>query len=161
EDLSDLDINIGRARPGAVSRVAFVCSGQGPQWHGMGRELLSSIPVFRKEIARCADEMKRHVGWYLLEARQRDEAGSRLPETLIAQPALFALQVALAGVWRWWGIVPDALVGHSVGEIAAAYLSGALSFEDAVMVVCCRGRLMQRATGLGRMAALEISETEA
>ncbi|MBV9878396.1 MAG: acyltransferase domain-containing protein, partial [Verrucomicrobia bacterium] len=161
QDVSDLDVNIGRARSGVVPRVAFVCSGQGPQWYGMGRELLSSIPIFRKEIARCADEMKRHVSWDLLKELERDEAGSRLQETQVAQPALFALQVALAAVWRSWGIVPDALVGHSVGEIAAAYLSGALSFEDAVMVVCCRGRIMQHATGLGRMAALEISEPEA
>ena len=83
---------------------------------------------------------------------------SRLGETEIAQPALFALQVALAAVWRSWGIEPHALVGHSVGEVAAAHLGGVLSFDDAVKVICHRGRLMQRATGLGKMAAIELPE---
>ena len=161
EDFFDPNLIRGRTHPDAVPRVAFVCSGQGPQWQGMGRELMASIPVFRQEIVRCADEIKRHVSWDLLEELERDEAGSRLQETQIAQPALFALQVALAAVWRSWGIQPDALVGHSAGEVAAAHLSGALSFEDAVTVICCRGRLMQRATGLGKMAALEITETKA
>ncbi len=154
------DAVTGRVRSNPAPQVAFVCSGQGPQWWGMGRELLASVPVFRREIARCGDEMKRHVAWDLLEELTRDKAGSRLDQTEIAQPGLFALQVALAAVWRSWGIEPHALVGHSVGEVAAAYLGGVLSFEDAVMVICHRGRLMQRATGLGRMAALEMTEAE-
>jgi acyl transferase domain-containing protein/acyl carrier protein len=161
ENFFDLNLIKGRTDPNAVPRVAFVCSGQGPQWQGMGRELMASIPAFRQEIVRCADEIKRHVSWDLLEELERDEAGSRLQETQIAQPALFALQVALAAVWRSWGIVPDVLIGHSAGEVAAAYLSGALSFEAAVTVICRRGRLMQRATGLGKMAALEITEAGA
>ena len=161
EDFSDLNPIKGRTHPNEAPRVAFVCSGQGPQWQGMGRELMASIPVFRQEIVRCADEIKQHVSWDLLEELERDEAGSRLPETQIAQPALFALQVALAAVWRSWGIVPDVLIGHSAGEVATAYLSGALSFEEAVTVICCRGRLMQRATGLGKMAALEVTEAAA
>ena len=104
--------------------------------------------------------MKRHAAWDLLEELTRDEASSRLGETEIAQPALFALQVALAAVWRSWGIEPHALVGHSVGEVAAAHLGGVLSFDDAVKVICHRGRLMQRATGLGKMAAIELPEAE-
>ncbi len=148
----------GRIRSSTPRRLAFVLSGQGPQWWGMGRELLSSMPIFRQEIARCALEMNRHVAWDLLEELTRDEAASRLNETEIAQPALFALQLALAAVWRSWGVQPDALVGHSVGEVAAAHLGGMLSFEDAVTVICHRGRLMQSATGLGGMAALEITE---
>jgi acyl transferase domain-containing protein/acyl carrier protein/ubiquinone/menaquinone biosynthesis C-methylase UbiE len=155
-----LQIAAGQARSGTRPRVAFVLSGQGSQWWGMGRELLSSLPIFQREIARCADEMKRHIAWDLLEELRRDEATSRLDETEIAQPALFALQVALVTVWRSWGIEPDALIGHSVGEVAAAHLSGALSFDDAIKVICHRGRLMQRATGLGKMAAIELPEAE-
>jgi acyl transferase domain-containing protein/acyl carrier protein/SAM-dependent methyltransferase/NADP-dependent 3-hydroxy acid dehydrogenase YdfG len=151
----------GRIRSGTAPKVAFVLSGQGPQWWGMGRELLSSIPVFRREITRCADEMKRYAAWDLLDELTRDEGTSRLNETEMAQPALFALQLALAAVWCSWGIEPYALVGHSVGEVAAAHLGGMLSFEDAVRVICHRGRLMQRAIGLGRMAALEMTEDEA
>ncbi len=89
------------------------------------------------------------------------EASSRLGETEIAQPAIFAIQVALAALWRSWGVVPDAVVGHSVGEIAAAHVAGALSLADAARLVAARGRIMQQATGLGRMASVEVTETEA
>jgi len=160
KDQDSANLVVGRARSTDRPKVAFVCSGQSPQWWGMGRELLASMPIFRREIARCAEEMKRHAAWDLLEELMRDEANSRLNETEIAQPALFALQVALAAVWRSWGIEPYALVGHSVGEVAAAQLGGVLSFGDAVKVVCHRGRVMQRATGLGKMAAIELPEAE-
>ncbi|MGA8478696.1 MAG: acyltransferase domain-containing protein [Chthoniobacterales bacterium] len=155
-----VDVVAGQVRSNEAPKVAFVCSGQGPQWWGMGRELLASMPIFQREIARCADEMKRHATWDLLDELTREEAHSQLDETEIAQPALFALQVALAAVWRSWGIEPVALVGHSVGEIAAAHLGGILSFADAVKVICHRGRLMQRATGLGKMAAIELPEAD-
>ena len=137
-------------------KVAFVCSGQGPQWWGMGRELLASMPIFRREIARCADADEAACRLGLVEELTRDEANSRLHETEIAQPALFALQVALAAVWRSWGIEPHALVGHSVGEVAAAHLGGVLSFDDAVKVICHRGRLMQMEP-LGIAMAKELS----
>ena len=150
----------GNIRANRVSRVGFICSGQGAQWWGMGRELLETSTVFRRVIARCADEIKRYASWDLLEELARDEAGTRLGETEIAQPALFALQVALAEVWRCWGVEPAALVGHSVGEVAAAYLGGVLSFDDAIKVIWHRGRLMQATTGLGRMAAIELPEQE-
>jgi len=158
KDHDPTNLVTGRVRFNTVSRVGFVCSGQGAQWWGMGRELLASTPIFRRVIARCADEMKRYAAWDLLEELTRDKGSSRLGETEIAQPALFALQVALAAVWRSWGIEPHALVGHSVGEVAAAHLGGVLSFDDAVKVICHRGRLMQRATGLGKMAAIELPE---
>jgi acyl transferase domain-containing protein/acyl carrier protein len=160
ENGDPVNLTAGRVRAKDAPKVAFVCSGQGAQWWAMGRELLTSIPVFRQEIARCADEMSRHVAWDLLEELRRDESSSRVGETEIAQPALFALQVALAAVWRSWGIKPDALVGHSVGEVAAAYLGGVSSFADAVKLICHRGRLMQRATGLGKMAAIELPEAD-
>ena len=94
---NDPDLVVGEARPSAAPRVAFVCSGQGPQWQGMGRELMRSMPVFRKEILRCAEAMKPYASWNLLEELERDESSSRMRETEIAQPALFAVQVALAG----------------------------------------------------------------
>ena len=123
----------GKILSGTRPRLAFVLSGKGSQWWGMGRELPSSMPIFRQEIARCAVEMNRHVAWDLLEELTRDEAASRLNQTEIAQPALFALQLALAAVWRSCNFCkPDALVGHSMGEVAAAHLGGMLSFQDAV-----------------------------
>jgi acyl transferase domain-containing protein/NADPH:quinone reductase-like Zn-dependent oxidoreductase/acyl carrier protein len=145
------------ARP----RLAFVFTGQGAQWWAMGRELFDQEPVFREMIERCSELFKPYASWSLLTELTRLETDSRLDQTEIAQPAIFALQVALATLWRSWGIAPDAVVGHSVGEIAAAHSAGVLSLEDAVRVVFHRGRLMQGATGLGKMAAIELSAAEA
>lgn len=87
--------------------VAFVCSGQGSQWWGMGRELLACAPIFRQEIEKCAEEIKKHAAWDLLDELARDESTSRLRETEFAQPALFALQVGLAALWKSWGLNPE------------------------------------------------------
>jgi acyl transferase domain-containing protein/aryl carrier-like protein len=160
----------GDSRPTVVSsrasaqkrpRLAFVCSGQGPQWWGMGRELLAEEPIFREVIERC-DFLVRELGdWSLLEELTRDESDSRMEETAIAQPAIFAIQAALAGLWRHWGVEPEALVGHSVGEVAAAHLSGALTFEDALRVIFHRGRCMDFASARGKMLAVGVPEDEA
>jgi acyl transferase domain-containing protein/NADPH-dependent curcumin reductase CurA/acyl carrier protein len=141
----------------ALPRVAFVFSGQGPQWYAMGRELLAGEAVFRDVVAQCDTLLRPLSGWSLLEALAADEAHSRLDETEVAQPALFALQVALVALWKSWGIQPDGLVGHSIGEIAALHVAGVLSLPDAVRVVWHRGRTMQQATGLGRMASVGLS----
>lgn len=160
----------GEPRPTLVSngtaarvppKLVFVCSGQGPQWWGMGRELLETERIFRETIERC-DRLVRELGsWSLLEELTRDESSSRLEETAIAQPAIFAIQAALARLLEHWGVVPDAVVGHSVGEVAAAHLSGALSFEDAVAVIFHRGRCMDFASARGKMLAVGLPEDEA
>ena len=100
-------------------------------------------------------------GWSLLEELAVPPDRSRLDETEVAQPASFALQLALAALWKSWGVVPDAVVGHSVGEIAALCVAGALDLPEAVRIVWHRGHIMQRATGLGRMASVGLSEREA
>ena len=141
--------------------LALVFSGQGPQWFGMGRELLAQEPVFRATLERCDTLLRRHASWSLLRELAADKSQSRLDQTEIAQPAIFALQVGLAELWRSWGIVPDAVVGHSVGEVAAAHVSGALSLEDALTVVYHRGCLMGRETGKGKMASVELPLAEA
>jgi acyl transferase domain-containing protein len=138
----------------------FVFSGQGPQWAGMGSSLLQKQPVFRDVIANCDRELRRFSGWALLEELSKDAPSSRLGETEIAQPAIFALQVALAALWQSWGVRPAAVAGHSVGEVAAAYIAGALSLEDAIRIVYHRGRLMQQATGRGKMLAVELPSKE-
>ena len=143
----------GRARserPG----VAFVFTGQGGHWWGMGRELLETSGVFRQVIERCAECLSRVAGWDLMAELRADEAVSRLSETQYAQPALFALQAGLVAMWREWGCEPAAVVGHSVGEIAAAYTAGALALEEAVRIVAHRGRVMQRGTGRGGMVSV-------
>ncbi|MGQ3195994.1 MAG: SDR family NAD(P)-dependent oxidoreductase [Hydrogenophaga sp.] len=141
----------------ALPRVAFVFSGQGPQWHAMGRELLAGEPVFRAVMTECDALLRPLSGWSLLDALAADEAHSRLGETEVAQPALFALQVALVALWKSWGIQPDGLVGHSIGEMAALHVAGVLPLPDAIRVVWHRGRTMQQATGLGRMASVGLS----
>ncbi len=151
----------GQRTAGVQHRLAFVFSGQGPQWWGMGRELLAQEPVFRERIEACDALLRQHADWSLLAELARPEAESRLDETAIAQPAIFAIQVALAALWRAWGVVPGAVVGHSVGEIAAAHLAGVLSLEDAVRVVYHRARLMQQATGQGQMMTVDLPAAEA
>ena len=128
----------------------------------MGQRLLVQEPVFREVIERCDQAMRPYGDWSLLaELTATDAAQSRLNEVDIIQPALFAMQVALAALWRSWGIEPQAVVGHSLGEVAAAYVAGALSFEDAVRVVCHRSRLFKRTVGQGAMAAVELSIEDA
>ncbi|HEY1348702.1 MAG TPA: type I polyketide synthase [Ktedonobacteraceae bacterium] len=147
----------GRVPPAERPPIAFVCSGMGPQWWAMGRELLASEPVFRQAIERCDREFRRHADWSLLEAMSAPQESSRMEETEVAQPANFAIQVALADLWRSWGIEPAAIIGHSTGEIAAHYLAGALSFEDAVCVIYHRSHLQQRTSGQGRMLAIGMT----
>ncbi|MFN7984381.1 MAG: SDR family NAD(P)-dependent oxidoreductase [Vicinamibacterales bacterium] len=146
---------------GAEGRLGFVFSGQGPQWYAMGRELLAEEPVFRETIEEVDAILRPLSGWSLLEELAADESDSRLDQTEVAQPALFAIQVGLAALWRDWGITPDGVVGHSVGEIAALHVAGVLSLADAVRVVWNRGHIMQQATGLGRMASVAVSEEDA
>lgn len=141
--------------------LVFVFSGQGPQWYGMGRLLLSREPVYRDVIERCDAKLKTYANWSLLDELQKDEKTSRLNQTEIAQPALFALQMGLASLWGSWGIFPDAIVGHSVGEVAAACFSGILTLKDAIKVIYHRGRLLQRITGHGRMAAVNLTPEDA
>jgi acyl transferase domain-containing protein/aryl carrier-like protein len=147
----------GRTQPNEKPRIAFVCSGMGPQWWAMGRDLLTSEPVFRAAIERCDAEFQRHANWSLLDALTATEEDSRMDETEVAQPTNFAIQVALAELWQSWGIQPDAIIGHSAGEIAAHYLAGALSFEDAVCIIYHRSRLQQRTSGQGRMLAVGMT----
>src|SRR5690606_8518111 len=136
----------GRAADGARPRIAFVFPGQGSQWAGMGRELLAGEPVFRAAIERCAAALAPHVEWSL---REQLEAGAALDRIDVVQPALFAMEVGLAALWRAWGVTPDAVIGHSLGEVAAAHVAGALSLEDAARVICVRSRLLHTVSGRG------------
>ncbi len=147
-----------RQRP---PKLTFVFSGQGSQWWGMGRELWQNEPVFRAVLEQCDALLQPLAGWSLITELTRTEADSRLESTAIAQPALFAVQVALVALWRSWGIQPDAIVGHSLGEVAAAHIAGVLSLETAVQVIFHRGRLMQQGTGTGKMAAVELDAAAA
>ena len=142
-------------------RVAFVMSGQGPQWWGMGRELMEREPVFRRMIEACDASMGRWQ-YSLLEELGRQETASQMHRTEIAQPAIFAMQVALAELWKSWGVQPAAVIGHSVGEIAAACVAGVFSLEQAARVIVLRARFMDDcARGEGTMLAVGLAEDEA
>lgn len=156
-----LGTSSGRLTPGKSPKVAFVFSGMGPQWWAMGRQLLQQEPVFQETIKKCDTLLKQYTDWSLWDELTALEVRSRIHETEIAQPAIFAVQVALAALWRSWGIVPDAIVGHSVGEVAAACVAGALSLEDAVRVIFHRSRVQAKAAGHGKMLAVGLSAQEA
>ncbi len=151
----------GQRVHGQLPKIVFVFSGQGPQWRGMGLKLMEDEPVFRKTIEECDSLLRPYADWSLLEELTREESSSRLHETAIAQPALFALQVALAALWRSWGVEPQAVVGHSMGEVAAAHLSGALPLQEAVRVIFHRGRCMDLAASKGRMLSVGLPVSEA
>lgn len=141
----------GRVRHDAAG-VVWVFSGQGSQWAGMGLQLYARYPVFRSAMDDCEGAIQRAAGWSVLQAIGAKNNGLRRTE--LAQPALFAVEVSLARLWESWGILPVAVLGHSVGEIAAAHVSGILPLETAARLVVLRGRLMERTAGLGKMAVL-------
>jgi len=139
----------GRTSPGLVAgvertpapRPIFVFSGMGRQWWAMGRELLAEEPTFAAEIRRVDGALRTLAGWSLWDVLTASEARSQIHETRFAQAAIFAVQMGLCALWRSWGIEPAAIVGHGVGEVAAACASGALTLEDAARVIYQRSRL--------------------
>jgi amino acid adenylation domain-containing protein/non-ribosomal peptide synthase protein (TIGR01720 family) len=137
-------------------KVAFAFTGQGSQWARMGQELMGS-GVFRDTLSRCDAAAAQYADISILSEIEAAEARSRLLQTAMAQPAIVALQIALVEQLAAWGVRPDAVVGHSVGEISAAYAAGIVTLEQAIRVAVIRGGLMQRATGRGRMAHVELT----
>ena len=151
----------GGSLRGEGSKLAFLFTGMGPQWWGMGRQLFDSEPRFREAIEEC-DRVFRDIGsWSLLEALRAEESHSRVHEADFAPAANLAIQVGLTELWRSWGIVPEAIVGHSAGEIGAAWAAGALSLKDAFKVAFHRGQLQYRLARSGTMLAAGVPENEA
>ncbi|MEU7205645.1 type I polyketide synthase [Streptomyces sp. NPDC045470] len=151
----------GELSPGVVSGVAratgrtvFVFAGQGAQWVGMGRELLASSPLFAARLDECAVALAPYVDWSLTDVLAGAEGAPALEAAEVVQPALWAVMVSLAAVWEAAGVVPDAVVGHSQGEIAAATVAGMLSLEDAARVVAVRSRALSSLDVAGAMVSV-------
>lgn len=137
-------------------RPVFVFSGQGAQWLGMGQQLLAEGGVFRNRIEECDRLILRHGGWSLLEELGRSGEAARLHETAIAQAALFAVQLGLCDLFAAWGVVPSAVIGHSIGEYAAAVSAKIMDTDTAIRLICRRGELMERIAGQGKMLAVSL-----
>ena len=138
-------------------RIAFLFTGQGAQYGGMGLALYESQPVFREAIDRCAELLMSQLDRPLVSLLD-PQAGAILDQTGYTQPVMFALEYALATLWRSWGIEPAAVIGHSVGEFAAACVAGVFSLEDGIRLIAERARLMQSLPPGGRMAAVFATE---
>ncbi|MCX7569419.1 type I polyketide synthase [Tumebacillus sp. DT12] len=136
--------------------LVFVYTGMGPQWWGMGQQLYREEPVFRAALDDCDARFQKQAGWSVLEEMLKDESRSRMAETEVAQPANFFLQVGLTELWKSYGVVPDAIVGHSAGEAAACYVAGAMSLDEAIKVIYHRSRLQQLTTGQGKLVAVSL-----
>ncbi|MDI4656772.1 type I polyketide synthase [Xanthobacter autotrophicus] len=140
--------------------LAFVFSGQGSHWLGMGRDLYATAPAFRAVIDRLDALVRAEAGWSLIEELNAAPDASRLDDIDVVQPAIFAMQAGLVALWRELGVVPDVVLGQSMGEIPAAFAAGILSLEDAARVILARSRLLRTKRGVGATAVVGLPAAE-
>jgi myxalamid-type polyketide synthase MxaE and MxaD len=148
-DLSEISSN----KVGTTTKLAFSFPGQGSQELGMGINLFEKEPVFRETLQKCNDILRKNHNFDLLQEILAKES-YRFSQTEIAQPVLCAFQISLAALWASWGVVPNAVIGHSLGEIAAAHIAEVFTLEETLSIAYHRGRIMQKATGYGKMVAI-------
>ena len=143
--------------PGSPT-IVYVFPGLGAQWTGMGRELLAECPPFARALRRYDAAVRAEAGWSVIELLASDDP---LIDVGTAQPAVWAVECALAEVWTQWGVAPDLAIGHSMGEVSAATISGALDLASAAAVICRRSALMRRAAGRGAMTSVGLPAAHA
>ncbi|ORB44013.1 type I polyketide synthase [Mycobacterium paraseoulense] len=146
---------------GPAGKNVFVFPGQGSQWLGMGVELLDTAPVFAQQIDACAEAFAEFVDWSLIDVLRGAPGAPGMDRVDVVQPVLFAVMVSLAELWKSIGVNPDAVIGHSQGEIAAAYVAGALSLRDAARVVTLRSTLLRSLAHSGGMLSIACSTERA
>ncbi|HEY8980979.1 MAG TPA: SDR family NAD(P)-dependent oxidoreductase [Streptomyces sp.] len=140
-----------------TGRTVFVFPGQGSQWPAMAAALYEDAPAFRDHIDACAAALAPHTDWDLVDLLTQAPGAADLDRVDVVQPALFAVMTALAHLWQSHGVKPDAVIGHSQGEIAAAYVAGALSLEDAARIAALRSKAITALEGLGGMVSLPVA----
>ncbi|MCW2314451.1 type I polyketide synthase, partial [Rhodoferax antarcticus] len=156
--ISEMVVEDALVQPGGV---AFIYSGNGSQWLGMGRQLMLESVRFAELISGLDEPILARAGFSILEELEASAETSQLADTAVAQPLLFAIQVALTSMLRESGVQAQAVAGHSVGEVAAAWAAGALSLDQAIEVICARSAAQAKTGGTGRMAAAGISQEAA
>ncbi|MES4903299.1 SDR family NAD(P)-dependent oxidoreductase, partial [Streptomyces sp. NPDC000395] len=150
----------GVAAAGSGAGVVFVFPGQGGQWAGMGLRLLETSSLFAERMAECEAALAPYADWSLLDVLRRGPGDPVWERADVVQPMLFSVMVSLARLWRSYGVEPDAVLGHSQGEIAAAHVCGALTLDDAAKVVALRSRALQTLRGSGGMASVPLPADE-
>ncbi len=148
------------AVPAGGRGAVFLFPGQGSQWVGMASELLGSSPLFAEQLRSCGEVLEEFVDWSLVDVLTGTDGVPGLDRVDVVQPALFAVMVSLAGLWRACGVEPSVVVGHSQGEIAAAHIAGGLSLVDATRLVVARSRALVGLMGRGGMVSVALSEDE-
>ncbi len=151
----------GRGGTEPPRKLVFLFSGLGSQWQGMAQQLWAEEPVFRSALASCDAAIQREAGFSILHELTVSHAYLEPSRPELLQPVVFSLQTALAAQWRAFGVVPDAVLGTSMGEVAAAHFCGALSLPDAARVICQRSRLIKKVWGKGAVAVVEMSAAQA
>ena len=146
----------------AKPRIAFICPGQGAQWVGMARRLMANEPGFLAALKRCDLAARPYVDWSIIEQLQAEPGAAdyQLDKISVIQPVLVAIAIGYSALLRSLGVEPDAVVGHSMGEVAAAYIAGVLDLDQTMRIICRRSALMQSTSGQGAMALVDLSLTE-
>ncbi|MGX7673925.1 type I polyketide synthase [Plantactinospora sp. DSM 117369] len=147
--------HVVRGVAGGTARPVFVFPGQGSEWPGMGDELWHTSAPFRDQLVACDEAFAAHVDWSVADVVRGTAGAAPLDRVDVKQPALFSTMVSLAAVWQSYGVEPAAVIGHSQGEIAAAYVAGALSLDDAARIVATRSRAWRELAGRGAMVAVQ------